>query len=113
MIGADFLAQARERAENAALVGFAEWYQDRDFGEVKISNSRWFDVPRRGDREQIIKHVNLVSASASDVPYLLAMIQERDRKLKIAEDALAWEDRRCGRVYGPLGDALKELRGEK
>lgn len=36
----------------------------------------------------------------------------RDHELAtIAEEALAWEDRRCGKVYGPLGEALKVLRG--
>lgn len=29
------------------------------------------------------------------------------------EKALAWEDKRCGRVYGPLGEALAAIKRER
>lgn len=86
-------------------------------------------VPAHGhsadDRSDAANNMEFIAHAREDVPRLLAMVEERQErldhykdlyrlaveKLRVAKEALEWEDRRCGKVYGPLGDALKVLKG--
>lgn len=46
----------------------------------------------------------------NDYLRLSSQLNMSDFKLKIVEEALQWEEKRCGRLHGPLGAALTELR---
>lgn len=61
------------------------------------------------EKERLEREISDTRAAAS-------IHAEEHRKLraqlKIAQDALEWEEHRCGKLHGPLWEALKKLRCE-
>ena len=44
---------------------------------------------------------------------LIRMFEAQAALLAKVQAAIEYEDKRCGRVYGPLGEALAQLRGTR
>lgn len=76
----------------------------------------WIDLNADGLRGEIITHLeNVTSCNPMEVESATRMIftsirqwdSLRSTALETAYNALKGEERRCGKLYGPLNDALK------
>jgi len=102
---------------------FNRWYKDRDFPEVKASNSDIVAVIERPkELERVIDEHNaaldLLRSTLAEVAELkrykvaaLSELLEFRSKIEIAQLALETEEKLCGRLYGTLGHALTTIRG--